>query len=184
VRTFIAVKIPVEQKLTDFLRSIKSELRNDNIKWVDFTTLHITLFFLGETNAAQAQGIERVFKENFSNVNQFELTLKGFGYFGARQNPKVLWIGINPSQQLIDLHGETNKNIADLGFTPDSRGFNPHITIGRVKHTVVGKSISDFANEYENVIFQKSLIDRVILYKSELKPSGPIYTPIASQLFR
>jgi 2'-5' RNA ligase len=26
--------------------------------------------------------------------------------------------------------------------------------------------------------FQKSLVERVILYQSDLKPTGPVYTPI------
>lgn len=183
MRTFVAIKIPVEQNLKATLRDFRSELRNEKIKWVDFSTLHLTLFFLGDTSAIQVEQI----KENFANVltgfPKFSLEIKGFGTFGQKRNPKVIWVGVKPITELIELHRIVNSIIEPLGFTPDERGFNPHITIGRVKQVDDPELLAELIEEFGDSANQNATIDCIILYKSELTPKGPIYTPIVTQYF-
>jgi 2'-5' RNA ligase len=184
MRTFVALKIPVEQKLKTLLLDIKQDLLTEKIKWVDFSTLHLTLFFLGETKSETVVELMDVFQNRLSKVQQFSLNLKGMGVFGSELNPKVIWIGVSHSDQLIGLHKLVNVAIAPLGFTPDPRGFNPHITIGRVKQVNEVELLNELIDENKHELFQESIIDRITLYKSELTSRGPIYTQVINQEFK
>jgi len=136
---------------------------------------------LGETNALQVKSVESVFRDYASQFAPVELTVKGAGTFGHKANPKVLWLGVEGNEALHDLHTIINKKVEPIGFTPDKRGFNPHITVGRIKDV---SSLSDFydtVSSFSKVTFQHALIDKITLYKSTLTPSGAVYTPIAEQ---
>ena len=49
-RTFVAIKIPVSNQTVELINDIQSELKDDKIKWVESCNMHITLFFLGDTD--------------------------------------------------------------------------------------------------------------------------------------
>jgi 2'-5' RNA ligase len=181
MRTFIAIEIPVEQKLKRVLSELKAELKFEKIKWVNLSTLHLTLFFLGETNDSIVREIEEIFKTHFAITPRFTIHLKGIGIFGSKSNPKVLWVGIKHSEELQKLHQLVNERIKPLGFTPDERGFNPHITIGRIKQVDSIELLNKLVSENSNLIFQETLVDKVILYKSDLTPQGAIYSLIVIQ---
>ncbi|MDX9846508.1 MAG: RNA 2',3'-cyclic phosphodiesterase [Tenuifilaceae bacterium] len=181
MRTFIAIKIPVEQKLKVVLRELKDALSFERIKWVDFHTLHLTLFFLGDTPAPVVDRIGNLFKEHLYGFSEFSISIKGLGVFGSKANPKVLWVGVEPNPELKLLERKVVELIEPLGYKPDARGFNPHITIGRIKSVGDTGLLDELVLEHETLLFQQSCIDEVILYKSELMPQGPRYTPIASQ---
>ncbi len=180
MRTFIALKIPVEHKLKTVLREVKDALSFEKIKWVDFHTLHLTLFFLGETPMPVADRLKILFEEHLHGFPEFTVSIKGLGVFGSRANPKVLWVGIEPSSELMLLEMAVVRFVEPLGYKADMRGFNPHITIGRIKSLSDTGLLDELILEYANMSFQQSRIDEVILYKSELLPLGPCYTPIVS----
>lgn len=181
MRAFVALAIPVEQRLGSVLNDLKLGLEFEKIKWVDFNTLHLTLFFLGETSEREALEIKKIFKERFNNFKSFSISLAGFGTFGSRQNPKVLWLGVEANESLKQIHDIVNSSLQPLGFTPDERGFNPHITIGRMKQVYDTELLYSIVGRNKQKVFQSSLVDQVILYRSELTPRGPIYTPIFEQ---
>jgi 2'-5' RNA ligase len=63
-----------------------------------------------------------------------------------------------------------------LGFARERRSFSPHLTLGRVKH-----SRRELANAMASLqVKQFNSFDAVeiILYKSDLKPTGAIYTKL------
>jgi 2'-5' RNA ligase len=75
-------------------------------------------------------------------------------------------------QQTLDDH------LADLGFPKETRAFKSHLTLGRVKGKIASarmKAAIDKLKEFESESFE---INRVILFKSELRPSGAVYTKV------
>ncbi len=182
MRTFVALNIPLEYQLKQILQDLKHKLLGESIKWVDISTLHLTLFFLGDTQQRTIDEINDAFKQQIEGFPRFSLSLKGIGTFGTRVNPKVIWIGVSPSESLVELNRLVVENIKPLGFIPDERGFNPHITLGRIKHVKNNSLIYELVDGFKNKHFQETLIDRVVLYKSELTPHGPIYKPLIEQM--
>ncbi len=68
--------------------------------------------------------------------------------------------------------------MAELSFPPGDRPFSPHLTLGRVRSP---RGKADLSRAVENRkgmelgIFQAK---EVILFRSELKPSGAVYTKL------
>ena len=183
MRTFIAIDIPLSHRTVQMLNGIRERLQDEEIRWVNFEKLHLTLFFLGETESDRVEAIGKVFQRSVSPMTPLEITLKGMGTFGPRHSPTVFLVGLENSLQLNSLHRVINETVAPLGFIPDNRGFNPHITLGRIKRI---RNISCLRAEIERIgaePIERIKVGRVTLYKSTLTPQGPIYTPLLVQNF-
>jgi len=78
---------------------------------------------------------------------------------------------LSNNTQLAKLAYELGEQLADLGFEKENRKFVPHITLGRVKKKI---------NIEEPLPITKSIFDinEIGLIKSELRPSGSVYTPL------
>jgi RNA 2',3'-cyclic 3'-phosphodiesterase len=178
MRTFIALEIPVEQSFMQVLKTTKEELALEKIKWVNFSTLHLTLFFLGETSNKTLELVNALLSEKLLYFPTFEIEVRSLGSFGKRHNPKVLWVGIKPNEHLTNLQNIVCECVLPYGFQKDERGFNPHITIGRIKNIEDAKVIEDIIDKQKGITLQKAKIDKLVIYESELTPKGPIYKPL------
>jgi 2'-5' RNA ligase len=73
--------------------------------------------------------------------------------------------------------------LSTLGFPPESRPFSPHLTLGRLRERVTPEDRRRFGLWAQSVKFEASLsfeVNAVRLMKSQLTPSGPIYSELAS----
>ncbi|MDD2197245.1 MAG: RNA 2',3'-cyclic phosphodiesterase [Bacteroidales bacterium] len=183
MRTFIALGIPLNPSSIELLNNLKQKLCHERIRWVNFESLHLTLFFLGEADEAQINKIDSVFKTHISPFAPLGISLKGVGTFGQKHNPKVLWLGVEPSETLRELHAKVNEMVSPIGFVSDKRGFNPHITIGRIKTINNIQLIESVIEEADNQVIHSLVADKITLYKSTSTPNGPIYTPLIEQQF-
>lgn len=178
LRTFIAIDVKVETMLKSKWHELKSILRTDSIKWVDEQSIHLTLFFLGDTPTDMISSISKKLECELQNFSSFKLRLQGFGTFGNPQMPKVIWIGLSTSEQLLLLKEKVNAIISDFGFDEPNGKFSPHLTLGRVKHIKSSNELRTFISSNKSEILQETVIDKVIFYQSTLRPEGPIYKPL------
>ena len=181
LRTFIAVEISEEvRSATRALMERLGRARAD-VNWVRPDHLHLTLNFLGdvEPNATPA-----ICKSAVEIATQFEpITIRcaGVGAFPKIERPRTLWLGVEEgADRLIALQAELEVAMADLGFQPEARRFQPHLTIGRVRKG--GKSLEQLT---EKLVDQKdfdtgtSLVRELVVYSSVLTKEGPIYTRLS-----
>jgi 2'-5' RNA ligase len=178
IRTFIAVPIRVDTQLANVWTKFRQRFGKTEVKWVDPDVLHLTLFFLGETPQDVIVNIQNDITDVLTDFKPFNITLKGLGCFGQKNNPKVIWVGTERNEELTRLHTFINKKVSNFGFKPDERGFNPHITLGRPKHLIDSNAFNNEVGKYVNTVFQVSKANEVIHFKSELNHSGPIYTKL------
>lgn len=179
LRTFIAIDVKVEKPLNDKWAELKSLLRNDSIKWVDDHLLHLTLFFLGDTSNVIVNVISSKLQVELKKIPAFSLNLQGLGFFGNSKSPRVLWVGISRSEQLMQLHSVVTDCVSVFGFDVVNEKFSPHLTLGRVKHVVSSDKLISFINQSKGLQFQQVVIDKVTFYQSILRPEGPIYKPLS-----
>lgn len=170
MRTFLAVRVPehIRKVIYEFTRiEAKKELP---IKWVAFENLHITLKFLGEIDEKKKVEMAPVISQIGQKHSPFQVQLEGLGCFPNPRNPRVLWVGVKEGEtQLCDIAAELEKELAPFGFKEEKR-FHPHLTIGRIKKFCKVDDI--LANRMSTDAFG---IDSVVLFKSTLKPNGPVY---------
>lgn len=171
MRTFIAVEIPKEKREIVW-RLIKSEKeRGLPIKWVEFENLHITLKFLGEIDEKKKEELSPILSEISKKYKPFNVSLEGLGCFPSPRNPRVLWVGVGEGdKELIRIAKELENSLIRYGFKKEERKFHPHLTIGRIKTFCKVDDILERPIKTDSF-----LITSLILFKSTLKPEGPIY---------
>jgi 2'-5' RNA ligase len=177
-RIFIAVKADAGEILLNTVTSLKQRLSDESIKWTKLENIHITLVFLGDTEDEKISVVSQMLNEKCTGFGPFDLTLQGTGVFRNYSNPRVLWIGIEPSEKLGQLQAIVSNGLINIGITADLQPFNPHLTLGRIKKINDITALKLLIEEYRYSIFQKVHVEEVILYESILQQSGPIYKPI------
>ncbi len=91
-------------------------------------SMHLTLHYIG-------QGDVPVYETALAAVRMppFDLRLVRPGCFPDARRPRVLWMGLEESEPLARLHRAVGSALESVGFTPDPRGFTPHVTLARVE---------------------------------------------------
>ena len=178
IRTFIAVPIPIITSVAACLTNLKSKLVNDKIKWIDPANMHITLFFMGDTEEEKIAEIETYLQDAFFDFTSFEIELSELGLFSRQGRPQVIWMGIKRIKELTEIKKSIDNKLSQIGFQPEDRPFKPHLTLGRVKYVSDKKQLNDLVQRDKMKVYGRVKINEIILYKSELTSAGPIYTPL------
>ncbi len=91
------------------------------------TDLHVTVVFLGSTDAARRACYEAA-AATLRSV-PFTLTLDTVGYW---PRARALWLGATQVPEPLSALARTlNEALAACGFTPEPHSFHPHVTLAR-----------------------------------------------------
>jgi 2'-5' RNA ligase len=176
-RTFIALPVPVNNKLkaeTDFF---KTHVQGLNIKWVELNNLHLTLAFLGDSTHQQIEAVKKGLDDIVPRYKRLSIRLTHAGAFKSIASPQVLWLGIEAETALQEIVNDIKVMIQTVGFEPENRAFKPHLTIGRVKSFSNANNLAAVIHNRES-LNETIIADSVIYYESTLMPTGPVYRPI------
>jgi 2'-5' RNA ligase len=66
-----------------------------------------------------------------------------------------------------------------LNIKMEDRPYNPHLTMGRIKHLNNTDLMKALIEQFQNTEIQKVPVSDVTLYESILLKSGPVYKPLA-----
>ena len=181
LRTFLAIDLPstLQSAIGQNIRTVKREL--PGLSWSKPENLHINLKFLGDTAENQVDQIRQVVEPAISHVSSFVIELKGFGVFPDNRSPRVLWIGLGGAlDSLVTLAGCVGRAVVSLGFPHEDRPFRPHLTVARVKrdHHEVGRVLGTLGVFTAPFVCGPLPVERVALFQSDLRPTGPIYTKL------
>ncbi len=113
---------------------VASQFKQQNIKPVKKSSLHITLEFLGEVSAEDREAL--IEKINKLELEPFEIELTKIGWW---RKPQILWIGtMHIPKELTRLVKSIKKCVKKQGLTTDKREYQPHVTIARkVKEVII-----------------------------------------------
>jgi 2'-5' RNA ligase len=176
-RLFIAIDLPEEQKRR--IDSISYGL--PETRWIVAEQIHLTLRFIGEVNGTSYERISDALSEVQSDP--FELRVKGIGHFPPRRTPRVLWLGLDKSEPLLQLQRRVEAKLQQSGLAPEGRKFSPHITIARFKNPPLDKVVAFMAAHslFELPPFRPKDFH---LYSSFLTSGGAVHTLEASYPLR
>jgi RNA 2',3'-cyclic 3'-phosphodiesterase len=175
-RGFIAIDISATSQILTFENEI--EKIGADVKLVEPENIHITLKFLGDTEEKFIEAIEQSMKEAVKGIKPFPITLRGTGVFPNKNYMKVIWIGILDNDQIKPITQQIDTRLASLGFKKETRGFSPHLTIGRVKTAKNKEKLLQILERHQNEEFTVQEVQSIVLKKSELTQKGPIYTTL------
>lgn len=178
LRLFIAIETLPSVILQ--IAAIRDRLRTSNadVKWEPDEKLHATLKFLGNVDERLLPEIVLYIKGVGLTNSPLRLKYKGVGCFPNQRAPKVIWVGIEDlNGSLNSLQEKIESELVPLGFEQEERRFHAHVTLGRVKGD---RMIQSLLRTMESITFesQPAAIQEIALIKSELKPSGSVYTTL------
>ena len=138
-RAFVAVVPPkdVRAQLGAVVGELRQRDRDDSVRWVAADAMHITLAFLGQIEENEATQLIDALRAGVAGIKSFELGVGSLGTFGDRRRrggAQVVWAGLDGNvDALRGLHEQVIKAVRSVGLRVESREFQPHITLGRVR---------------------------------------------------
>ena len=145
MRCFIAISIPDAIKTR--IGEIQEQLQRmgSGVRWVPPISQHITLKFLGEIAPSMIPRIAEAASSIARSTPKMEIGIGRLGAFPSLNRPRVFWAGISEEGgALATLAVQLEEKLAHLGFEPEERSWNPHITLGRVKNAFTLKALVDY----------------------------------------
>jgi len=183
IRTFIAIEVSqqIKYNLAKIRKLLNQLKQNGHVKMsipkVD--NLHLTLQFLGQTPLDCLELIESNVKNAVQGIDAFELKICGVGAFPNLNHPKILWAGVEKTNELNILREKVVGSTADLPLKTASANYYPHLTLARVKKPSL-PILQKLIKEQSDSKFGTLKVNSLSLIKSELTQSGSIYTEICN----
>ncbi|MBQ7594819.1 MAG: RNA 2',3'-cyclic phosphodiesterase [Synergistaceae bacterium] len=175
IRSFVAIKVP--GSVADELENFLAELRPlANIRWVRREQFHITLKFLGEIERETLEQVKTSL-EPLKFFDPFTIELSYIGAFPNLNTPRVIWLaGDKGAKELGQLARKVNDVLHDEAeIERDDKKFKAHLTLARLKNSYLSEELIRKLGTIKNFSWECS---ELVLMRSFLKPSGPVYTQL------
>ena len=173
IRAFVALELDVDVRAR--IASLIAQLRpmTAGVRWVAPESLHVTVRFLGWATPPALVQLQGPLAEAAAHCPPADAPVRGLGVFPERGSPRVLWLGIEVPPAVAALQAQCERAAVAAGFPPEPRGFRPHLTLGRWPHPARRPRLpaADLG---------AARLGRLVLFRSELRRTGPIYTPLAA----
>lgn len=187
MRLFVALQIPDSIRydyaaLTEDLRRLDAKAAPKKPKWVRPENLHVTLKFIGKTDPAKLDSILSALA-NVRSPQKIRLHFRNIGFFPNANRPRVIWGGMEASENLAPLAHSIDQQIAALGFPAEERAFTPHLTLARLDPPAIAPELRAAIEELAARDFGELHTSEFHLIESKLKPTGAEYTTLQSFSF-
>lgn len=194
IRTFLAVELSeaVRSAIASFQTELKRRLQKDlsreaRISWVRPESIHLTIKFFGDTDEGLVAPLRDAVSQAVSTQQSAMLPIERLGVFPRLQGPRVVWLG--PSEEweggedarrLAAVQQAIEQGCAELGFVREAKAFHPHLTLARIKEgeRQVGIALARSGMMDRPVSLGSTAIESIVLMKSDLRPTGSVYTKL------
>jgi 2'-5' RNA ligase len=181
LRSFIALEVPagIQNALASTTASLRKALPRPLVRWVEPNNVHLTLIFLGDVATVRLEQLADALRDEALAHKPFELSVSGLEAFPHARKARIIWIGLAAPPGLATLVRGVQSAAARLGFAQEERPFSPHLTIGRVGQHVSETDLQRIRAALEETsigVIGTFRVEVLQVFKSELKPGGPVYT--------
>ena len=184
MRLFIAVDLGEQIKAQVGRELPRFKAFAPDAKWVRAEAMHITLAFLGHLPDEKVPEIRGAMERAASRSAPAVVRAQGVGGFGSSRRPRVLWVGLGGDvAPLISAQSVLEGELIPLGYQPEKRAFQPHLTLARAREPQGEPGFATCVLKFKDSDFGETRIDRLILFKSELSPKGARYTALSEAEF-
>ena len=170
MRLFVALDLPWH------LRQRVAALVGGGIpgaRWVPPENYHMTLRFIGEAPAHRAEEIDLALAG--LRARGFSLTLAGLGTFAKGGRSTALWVGVERNPQLDHLQNKIETALQRIGWEPERRRFQPHVTLARLDNVAEGK-LASFVQAHNLFRAEPVPVEHFTLFSSQLGKEASVYT--------
>jgi 2'-5' RNA ligase len=176
MRTFLAFEVKEEvmkrvMAMTGHFKGI-----DRSVRWVKPENTHVTIHFFGEIEEHNIQRIAGTIADACSGIEPIPVELRGISAFPSLERARVIWYGVHDDGRLDIVYRRVHEALkgTDIVEKLETRPYTPHLTAGRVKGRMNPKLIEEIRRR-EKSAFGSFTIRELILFKSTLTGSGPLY---------
>lgn len=182
-RLFLAIDVDgrVRKRLVEAMRELKGVV--PGARWCREEGLHLTLWFFGTVPLKVVEEIGAAVEPVARGQEVFSYSLRGIGGFPSLARPRVLWAGVGEGAEKVKIFaGAVRGALEARGFGGEEREFVPHVTLGRLgdRGRVEVEKLERVVALLNTREFGSSEVEELVLYASELRKDGPVYSVVES----
>jgi len=182
IRSFLAFELPEEIKT--IVTRVSGEMRKSalDVRWVRPEFIHLTVVFMGDVQPEQFPPMGEVLKAVCSSHPPFRISVKPMGCFPNSRSPRVIWLGIDGDLEgMSRFRDQLQEALSPFEIKGEERAFRPHLTLGRFRKP--GKRQTELERllaTYRDLSSPSCTLGDLVLFRSDLKPGGAVYTKMLS----
>lgn len=176
-RTFVALPIPPDW--ADYLGGVCRDLSRGTrgLSWVKPENLHLTVRFLGDLGDSGVARVREAVRRAAEPLAAPPARLGALGAFPNLLRPRIVWIGLAEGEEAVsDVARAVNEGLERAGFGRADKPFRAHLTLARVREGAGG--LEALRDAPPMAPPPAAFLDRILVMKSDLQPSGPRYTAL------
>ena len=179
-RLFVALDLPDELR-DGIVAWSKGALADPALRPLAPESLHVTLAFLGYRPEKEIEPIAEAARESVAPAPWVEL--RDPVPRPPRGRPRLFALpALSPGTEALQA-GLRQKLVEGGFYKPENRPYWPHVTVARVRPEARGSKrpavVSDPPGKLPEGLSEARICRRMTLYRSELKPTGAQYVPLA-----
>lgn len=180
MRLFTGLDLPAD--ISENLGRLLARLRpTARVNWSPVENLHITTKFIGEWPEEKLESLV-VALAALPPRPPLAIHVHKVGFFPNPHAPRSFWCGIE-SEGVAGLAADIDRATAALGIPSEKRAYSPHLTLARIKERVELQALREAIAAAPSLDFGRFQADSFFLYRSQLRPTGSVYTKLAEFQF-
>lgn len=194
IRAFLAIELSdgLRKQLALVQQDLKQRFGRDfakdvRLSWVQPSSIHLTIKFLSDIDESFVEPMRQAIEQVVKAHRLIHIPIERLGAFPHPEQPRVLWAGASEqwergedAKRLSALHRSVEDGCESLGFAREGRALSPHLTLARIKagERQVGQALAQSGVMDRPLALGALTVESMALIKSELTPSGPVYTKL------
>jgi 2'-5' RNA ligase len=183
-RLFVSFTLPpqVQQAVAAVRHRISPTLPARTLSWVEPSTLHVTLRFLGDVDAEAIPQLEAQLRTGLVGRDPIPVRCHAVAWLPGPRRPRVLYAHVSAAPgTLEDLHRRVREATAGVGVPEPDRPFVAHATLARIR-THDRRPALDWGRliePFHDAEFGAWTVESCQLMASELRPEGARHTVVS-----
>jgi 2'-5' RNA ligase len=175
LRLFAAFDVPAAVRDAAEMAVAPWRERFPRAKWVPKQNQHVTLKFLGSTWPRLVPWVHETIASVANAQAPVSTRVLGLGAFPNTRRARVLWVGLEDAEARLVRIAAALDDALVREFTPEKRGFTPHLTVARFDPQVALEGLEEM-----ELVSEPFDVDRIVLFRSHLRRPAPAYEPLAT----
>ena len=196
MRAFLAVALAtdVRERIAALQQELKTFVASTcagriRVTWVKPETIHLTLKFLGEIDADAVEPLRVRVSAAMEARPAVDIPIGALGAFPRIEAPRALWIGppshwssLAQANQAEELAARIEQACEEFAGAGGTHPWRPHLTIARVREgeREIAQALRASGLLTRSLQIGSLRVGEISLMKSEMRPDGPVHTPLWS----
>ena len=175
LRTFLALEIPpnIRSQLSTQRNAVREDL--PRARWTRPQAWHLTLKFLGDSECRVLDELKTDLRPRLIGIGAIQVRLGGTGFFPSPSRPRVGWVG-GAAEGIEGVVEAVETSARSVRIPPEKRRWGLHLTLARIRDRWSPEAVDRFLEWGEALDFEPFTCNEVVLFSSDLRPDGAVYT--------